>query len=354
MPATIKIMQMNSMNIWRGGEESVFLLCRELMSLNVRLVLACRSASPIDQRARTAKIPVINLPLRNAVDLESAWSLANYCRENSIDIIHAHNGRDYWLASLAKAFYPNVKVVITRHILAPLKKTLLHRWLYKKIDQAVAVSQAVKHSLTVFPPGKVAVVYDGIDIQKYFAASPGVLRKELKIAADTKIVGMVGQIHASKGHLTFIQSIPEILAVHPNTVFIVVGGGDSSELQKINSEVRFLGKRSNIPEIMKDMDIFVMASRNEPFGLVTIEAMSAGIPVVGSNSGGTAEIITDGESGLLVEPDDASKLAQAVIRILTDEKLATKLKEGGINVVHKFTGNNMARNYLTIYNEIIE
>ena len=345
---------MNSMNIWRGGEESVFLLCQELMSSGVNLILACRGGSPTDQRARSAHIPVINLPMRNAIDLPSVWSLVKYCRENSIDIIHAHNGRDYWLACLAKALNPQLKVVITRRILAPLKETLLHRWLYAKIDRAVAISQAVKNKITVFPSEKVTVVYNGVDVQKFSIASPGVLRKELGLESGTKIVGMVGQIHASKGHHTFVRSIPEILAACQDTVFVVVGGGDSSELQKMNGDVRFLGQRSNIPEIMKDLDVFVMASQNEPFGRVTVEAMAAGVPVVGSNSGGTAEIITHGESGILVSPEDPTMLAQAIIKILTDKKIATKFKEGGIKAAQNFTGKHMAENYIKIYREIME
>lgn len=353
MADTIKVLQMNSMSIWRGGEESVFLLCQELMSLGISLTLACRGGSPTDQRARAAHIPVINLSLRNAIDLPSAWSLANYCRENAVDIIHAHNGRDYWLACLAKSFYPKVKVVITRRILAPLKETMLHRWLYKKIDKAVAISTAVKNGITVFPPEKVTVVYNGVDIQKFAAAAPGSLRKELGIEPGTKLVGMVGQIHVSKGHLTLLQSISEILALCPDTVFVVIGGGDSSELQKMNSAVRFLGQRNNIPELMKDMDVFVMASQNEPFGRVTVEAMAAGVPVVGSNSGGTAELITDGESGLLIPPEDPARLAQAVIKVLSDDKMAAKFKAGGLKAAQNFTGEQMAQNYMKLYRQIL-
>jgi glycosyltransferase involved in cell wall biosynthesis len=296
---------------------------------------------------------VLNLPLKNSIDVKSAWKLANYCRQNSIDIIHAHNGKDYWLAGLAKIFNPKLKVVITRHILAPLKTTKPHRWLYNKIDKVIAVSQAVKKAITVFPPEKIAVVYNGIDIEKFAAAPAGKLRKELGLAATTKIVGMVGRVNASKGHLTFIQSIPEIIAQNPDTVFIVAGGGDTEELKKINSDVYFLGERGDIPEIMKDLDVFVMASHNEPFGLVTVEAMASGTPVVAANSGGTAEIIADGANGLLFPPEDPARLAQAVIKVLTDNKLAGKLKAGVINMAQKYDIEAMATNIRNIYQDVL-
>jgi glycosyltransferase involved in cell wall biosynthesis len=215
------------------------------------------------------------------------------------------------------------------------------------------VSQAVKKAITVLPPGKIAVVYNGINVEKFAAAPAGTLRQELGLAATTKVVGMVGRVNPSKGHLTFFQSIPMILAQNPDTVFIVAGGGDIEELKKINSDVYFLGERSDIPKIMKDLDVFVMASRNEPFGLVTVEAMASGTPVVAANSGGTAEIIVDGVNGLLFPPEDPARLAQAVIKVLTDNKLAGKLKAGGLNMAQKYDIETMATNIRKIYQDVL-
>lgn len=350
MTESMKVVQINSMKNWAGGEAHVFLLCKELRSLGASVVLVCRLGSDIEQKSREANVPVLNLSLKGALDLKSAWILAKYCRENSIDIVHAHHGRDYWTATLAKFFHPKLQVVMTRHIRAPLKNSVLHRWLYRKVDKVIAVSQTVKKAITIFPPEKITVVYNGIDIDKFSAAKPGRLREELGISAETKIVGMVGRVNPSKGHETFLRSIPEIQAKCPDTVFVVVGGGEYiSELKSMNGDVHFLGPRSNIPEIMKDLDVFVLASWNEPFGLVTVEAMAAGAPVVATNTGGTAEIITNGETGLLVPPKDPAKLAQAVIRILTDDKLAGKLKEGGFRRAKTFNIRDMAINTLSVY-----
>lgn len=350
---SMKILQMNSMNIWGGGEVHVLLLCRQLLALGDEVTLVCRLGSAIDQKAKEEQLPVLNLPLKGAIDIKSAWAIANYCKENSIGIIHAHNGRDYWIAVLAKCFYPNLKVVITRHILSPLKGTLLHRWLHKKIDRVIAVSQAVKNGISVFPSDKITVIHNGIDIDAFYAATPGMLRKELNLSPSTKIVGMVGRVNPSKGHATFIQSIPEILDKHPHTAFVIVGGGEYiSQLKEMNRAVHFLGKRSDVPQIMKDLDIFVMASPNEPFGLVTVEAMAAGAAVVATNSGGTAEIIVDGESGLLIPPKDPARLAEAVVKILNDDNLATKLRAGGIERARQYNIENMVLNTQKIYCDI--
>lgn len=346
----MKILQMNSMNMWGGGEVHVLLLCKQLLALGDSVVLACRSGSAIDQRAKEEQIPVLNLPLRGAIDIRSARRIANYCREHSVDIIHAHNGRDYWIAVLAKCFYPKLKVIITRHILSPLKETLLHRWLYKKIDRVIAVSQAVKNRISVFPSEKITVIHNGIDINVFYAAKPGMLRKELNLSPATKIVGMVGRVHPSKGHATFLESIPAIVSRYPDVVFVIVGDGEYvAQLKKMNAPVHFLGKRNNIPEIMKDLDAFIMASLNEPFGLVTVEALAAGCVVVANNTGGTAEIITDGETGILVLPQDPEQLAQAVIRVLSNTELAERLRTGGVQCAKKYDIQEMVTKTRNLY-----
>lgn len=354
----IKIMQISSMKIWAGGEVHVVLLCNELIKLGINVTLACRPGTFIDKNAREAHISVINQPFSGAADLKSARQLAKYCEVHSIDIIHAHTGRDYWLAVWTKFFYPKIRIVITRHIQCPLKNSVLHRWAYQKVDKVIAVSQAVRRSLTSFPSEKVTTIYNGIDIEKFITAKSGVLRKKLAVSEATKIVGMIGRITPIKGQDTFFRSISDISAKVPDIVFIVAGACDDKDyiekLKNINNKVIFLGMCDNVPEIMKDLDVFVLASLEEPFGLVTVEALAAGIPVVATNTGGTTEIITDEETGLLIPPEDASKMAEAVIRILTEGGLANQLRASGLNRAESFNLKKMTRSTLAVYCEVLD
>ncbi|TCL36082.1 glycosyltransferase involved in cell wall biosynthesis [Anaerospora hongkongensis] len=353
-----KIMQISSMKIWAGGEVHVVLLCNELMKLGINVTLACRPGTFIDKNAREAHIPVINQPFSGAIDLKSARELAKYCEAHSIEIIHAHTGRDYWLAVWTKFFYPKIRIVITRHIQCPLKNSMFHRWAYQKVDKVIAVSQAVRKSLTSFPSEKITTIYNGIDIERFKTAKPGVLRKKLAVSETTKIIGMIGRITPIKGQDTFFRSISDISSKVPDTVFVVAGACDDKDyiekLKRINNTVIFLGMCDNVPEIMKDLDVFVLASLEEPFGLVTVEALAAGIPVVATNTGGTTEIITDGETGLLIPPEDPSKMAEAVITILSDPDLANQFRANGLNRVESFTIKKMTLSTLAVYSEALD
>jgi glycosyltransferase involved in cell wall biosynthesis len=352
------LLQINSAKNWAGGEVHVFLLSKELIALGEEVTLVCRSGSEIEKRFRAEDIPVVNLPLKGAADLKSARLLARYCREHNETIVHAHLGRDYWTALLAKVFNPDIKVVLTRHILVPLKKTIFHRWIYKKVDKIIAVSKAVAATLTQFPVAKVTVIYNGIDLDKFTAAKPGKLRAELGLDNTTKIVGMVGHVSSHKGHDTFLKSIPAIQEKCPDAKFVVVGddfrdGEYISQLKKLNDDVSFLGPRTNIPEIMKDIDVLVVASLIEAFGLVTVEAMAAGVPVVATDIGGTSEIVTNGETGILFSPNNAAELATAVITLLTNQQLAQHfINKGQAKVNAMFSLKQMAAKTLEIYRSI--
>lgn len=96
-----------------------------------------------------------------------------------------------------------------------------------------------------------------------------------------------------------------------------------------------------------------MASQREAFALVPLEAMAAGTPVVATNTGGTIEIITDGETGLLFPPDNPQKLAKAVIKVLADDKLAERLKLGGLSAAKSFNISDMMTSTCRIYHEVL-
>lgn len=366
----MKILQVNSAKNWGGGEVYTINLCQKLISKGYDVTLACRPGSAINQIASTNGISFLELPLTGAIDFRSAWKLSQYCRKNKIDIVHVHLARDYWIARYLKMLLPEIHLVFTRHLLKPIKSTVIHKWLFRKVDKVIAVSYAVKESLSVqelLPSERIITIYNGIDTKLFAAAHSGMLRKEFGFDNSIKLIGMVGQIAPHKGNDLFIKSASYISKQWSNTRFLLIGddfqdGKYIEELRRlgdnlgVSDEVFFLGPRSNIPEIMKDLNIFVLASKSESFGLVLVEAMACGVPVVSTSAGGTAqEIIINGETGFIINDDKPLSLANAILTLLRDEKLVDTFgKAGQKRAFDKFDLERMVDEIISVYDDVLK
>lgn len=174
-------------------------------------------------------------------------------------------------------------------------------------------------------------IHPGIDLEPYERSGRAAGRDLLGMKDDDPAIGIVGRLQPWKNQHVFLRAVPSILQRHPRARFFVIGGtpggfsaGYPSELRALATElgvadhVTFMGQRDDVPALLAGLDVFVMASDAEPFGLVTVEAMAAGVPVVATRAGGTPEIVAHERTGLLVPVGDARALADAVVRYLAD------------------------------------
>ncbi|HEX2954929.1 MAG TPA: GT4 family glycosyltransferase PelF [Bacillota bacterium] len=363
----MNIVHVNSADHWAGGEVHVFLLCKALIEKGHHVTLVCRPGSAIDGKFRGENMPVYNLPLKGSADTTSVLGLAKFCRNQQVDILHAHLGRDYWIAIMAQLFCRHLKTVFTRHLVLKVKHDYFHRWLFKKVNRVIAVSKAVEGILIAGGVSceKIATVYNGIDYQLYASAKKKVLRTRLNMEEGTPIIGMVGTVSPHKGLDFFLQSIPIIVKQNPRASFVVVGddlrgGRYIQELKEmagkleVGKSLHFLGHCDNVPDIMADFDILVLASRNESFGLVIAEAMAAGKPVVAADVGGVKEIVVAEETGLLFPAGDSQALAQKVAILLNDQVRAENMgRRGAERAKHLFSSESMANHTIQVYNELL-
>lgn len=184
------------------------------------------------------------------------------------------------------------------------------------------------------------LVYPGASLDAFnpdALPTPAELRRRFGLPAQGALIGMVARLQHWKGVHVLVSALPEILAARPDTHAVVVGGphetepGYAAELAVradalgVAHALRFVGFQSNVPEWMQAMDVIVHASDREPFGIVVIEAMALGKPVVAGSEGGPAEIITDGVDGLLTPFGDARALASAVVRLSNERSFAERL-----------------------------
>jgi glycosyltransferase involved in cell wall biosynthesis len=193
------------------------------------------------------------------------------------------------------------------------------------------------------PRRKTRVVYPAVDLDAFTALDEGERR------GDDAVVGIVARLQRWKGIHVFLQAAQMVHTELPKARFVVVGGAHFSEPNYpnelkalarslgIEAVVEFAGHQEDVPQWMGAMDVVVHASTSpEPLGMVILEAMAMGKPVIASDAGGPREVIRHGENGLLTPPGDARALAEAVLEVLRDENLRKHLGERGRETARQF------------------
>ena len=203
------------------------------------------------------------------------------------------------------------------------------------------------------------VVYPGVEMDRFDSdklPTPAEAKRRLGLPLEGPIIGIVGRLQHWKGMHVLVEALPQILRTHPNTHCVLVGGDHALEPDypaflrtqidrlALADKVTLTGLQANVPEWMQAMDVIVHASDHEPFGIVVIEAMALGKPVVAGDTAGPTEVITDGVHGLLTPYGDAPALAGAVLRYLDDPEFAQQTGAAARIRAQEFSTRRYAEN----------
>jgi glycosyltransferase involved in cell wall biosynthesis len=247
-----------------------------------------------------------------------------------------------------------------------VKRRFICRVLERFTDLSLAVSRGVRDYLVSeggLNPAKVRVVANGVDVAAIDAARPGkTVRRELGLPEGVPVIGLVGRLdHWGKGHKELFEAMAPLMERYSVQALIVGGGRRMDEVRALAASlglagaVHFLGPRHDVPDLLNAMDIFVLPSYSEGLSLALLEAMAAGLPVVATAVGGTPEVVTEGDNGLLIPPRDAAALAGALERLLTDPALAQRLgAKAQAHVRKHFSLDRLGREINAIYGELVE
>lgn len=230
---------------------------------------------------------------------------------------------------------------ILRHneLLKPYMPSFLMRFFIHLLSDRVLVpSFAARKGVEGMRNSKnIGIIINGVDLEKFSRVAPKEgLRKILGMNANAKLVAIIGSIVKTKGHLDFVDAASRVCRVNKNVFFVMVGDGEESFINVVKNRVKksglsdriiFTGFVADMPMVMNSVELVVSASWVESFGRVICEAMAAGKPVVATRSGGPEEIIVDGETGLLVPVRSPTKLAEAILKLLSDEQAAREMGE---------------------------
>ena len=214
----------------------------------------------------------------------------------------------------------------------------------------------------IWPHRPAPLVYPGAFLDRFDPSvlpSPLEARRLLGLPLHVPLIGIVGRLQRWKGIHVLVDAMPAVLEKHPDARFLVVGGKHDLEpdyeihlRERITAlgladRIIMAGQQQDVPTWMQAMDVFVHASENEPFGIVTVEAMALGKPVVAGASGGPTEIITDGENGLLTPYGDADALAGAIVRYLDDPEFAGSVGRAAQTRAADFSSRRYAQNFIS-------
>jgi glycosyltransferase involved in cell wall biosynthesis len=360
----MRILQISSAGSFGGGERHFVDLTNGLARRGHDLHVALVPQSPLISHLKIDSNNILKLPLRNALDISSAWKLRKFARVRQIEIIHAHLARDYPLAALAAGRSGRAKLVLTRHVLFSLSS--VHRLTKRRVARVIAVSEGVAENLSqqnIFDADQISVIRHGIDLDRFH------LRDSLGApdSNTTLRVGMLGELSAVKGQKDFVRAAA-IVVPQTDHVKFVIAGRDNSANGKNRKEVEALIKELNltdrielidsiedVPAFLSRLDVFVSAARSEAFGLAIVEAMACGVPVVATMTPGALEIIEDNQTGRLVPVREAAEMARALSELLSDSAKRKVLAENARGkVAERFSLERMLGETEQLYRDISE
>ena len=358
-----------------GGAENLWLnALRKLDRTRYNVITCCiadKGAVGTELEAEGFEVVSLGLMRGKRFDPGAVLAIARLMRGRGVDILHTHMyhaglyGR--LAALLAGGRRPKAKVVAMFHSLyatAKPHRVLVNRLLNRATDRLLAVSDAVREDVLRVEkasPGKVEVLRAAVDPARFdISVSREEARARIGLAAGDFVIGNVGRLVEEKGHRHLIRAFADMRRAGRDFKLVVAGGGRLmgemkalAESLGVGEHVMLLGERRDVPELYRAMDVFVMPSVFEAWGLSLIEAMASGLPCVATSVGGMPEILDGGSCGVIVPKGDPGAIADAVGSLSSDPARMTELgARGRARALSLYGSEAMARKLEAVYDNL--
>ncbi len=324
----LSIVHIDTARDWRGGQESLLTLARGLRARGHIQTIVCPSGGVLAERAAAEQFPV-----------------SEHCPRIA-GIVHAHSGRAQNLAYWATLGWP-VRRIVTRHVAFAPRHVLTHRLKYKwTCDGIIAVSDSVRRVLldAGVPAGKIVTIHTGVELPE---SLPVPRREQFGLGEDDFVVGHLGAFTAEKGQDVAAAAALILKQTLPRARVILAGEGPLKN-QIPHDNVILPGFIADRAAFFAALDVFIMPSRSEAWGLAALEAMAHGVPVIASNIGGLAEIVDPG-SGWLVPAGDPAALADAIVTAASNPDLLRAARQQARARAALFSVEQMAEQTESFY-----
>ncbi|QDF29535.1 glycosyltransferase family 4 protein [Halarcobacter anaerophilus] len=329
-----------------GGLELYMSRCSNELSKEFELFCVVSKSSKLKDYLDNA-LEVFELKRKSSFSLLSSLKLAKIIDEKGIDIVHLHWTKDIPIVVFAKIFSKRKpKIVQTRHMtMTRFKDDFYHKFLYKNIDTIICVTKTLEQQIEMFIPKKIRpetkTLYLGAENAEFFSKEEIQSFKDKFKIKDSFMISLIGRINEFKGQHLLIDAIKELKRKNLNIKAYIIGHAMSQEYldklkqkvtnDKLNELITFVGFSKEVNKFMQACDVVLMTSKNETFGLVTIEAMKNQTAVIASNSGGSLEIVENEKTGLLFKSEDSHDLALKIEKLYDNPDFKNYLAKNGKN-----------------------
>jgi glycosyltransferase involved in cell wall biosynthesis len=369
MPQPLTILSLISSEGYYGAENMLIALAQNLSRLGCRCVVGVFSDSraphlEVGKQARRRGLVVEIVACGGRMDWRAVKQIRRLLVKHRVDILNPH-GYKADLYAYAAAWPRRAVLVATCHnwpsnLLRMRAYAALDKLMLRRFDKVIAVSDFASNVLrrSGLRRSQVCTISNGVELDA-FNGVPPTLRSEIA-PKEGPLVGFVGRLVPDKGGAVLLRAAEQVLAVRPDTMFVFVGEGPArpqwealaSQLG-IAKQVVFVGVRHDMPGVYASLDMVVLPSFIESMPMCLLEAMAAGKPAIATRVGAVSGMIVSEQTGVLLEPGDVKGLTEAILRLLADNELASRLgRNGRARVARDFSAEAMARNYLRQYEQL--
>lgn len=359
----MKILHVETGRHLYGGPQQVIYLVTALMGRGHDCTLVCPPSSGVDTAARERGIHVRNLFCAGDLDLPFAYRLTQYINETKPDLVHCHSRRGADVLGGLAVSFADVPAVVSRRVDSS-EMQMIAALRYRPFKKIVAISEAIAEVLRSngVDAERITVIRSAVDADALTVHPDcAALRREFDVAADAFVLGAAGQLIERKGYRFLLDAFATLRERHAGTRLLIFGEGPlETELRDkvaelgLDDAVDFPGFRPDLDSFIGCFDLFVHPAVAEGLGVVTLKAQAAGVPVVGFMSGGIAEAVLDGKTGLLVPPGDVDALCNAISRLIDDADLRESMAAAGrTRMREEFSIAAMTDRHIELYEKVL-
>lgn len=388
----LSVMQLVSNLEIGGAQEVVRTLAQNLAETGCAPVVGTFRDGPLRHEIERLGIPVEILPDRRhsvvalplyLIDLlRIRRALVDLVRKHRVNVVQTHllMSLDFLVLTLRGrpgplVFWTVQNAAFTlREEHLPRHKWLLgpKRWAFRLLYRAalpwlsgfIAVSEdvrvAILREIGRIPEDKIAVICNSVDLRRYQqSVDRGAARAALGLPEGARVAAVVATFKRQKGHQYLIEAAAPVIARYPDLHILFIGDGElrgaleaQTRAAALEAHIHFLGSRHDVPNLLAASDYFILPSLWEGLSMALVEAMATGLPVVATDVSGTNQVMIDGETGLLVPPGDARRLAEAMLGLLAAPERARAMGEAARRRVEGFfSARKQAEDHVALYRQ---